>query len=283
MGSVGTAHGAVSIGVDIGQRVDPTALCVLERAGGREPGDRFQVRHVERLALGTKYPTVAARIAEVAGKLRKHDPALLLDATGVGMPVVDLVRSVLEAERIDCRVTACWFTHGDRLDWGGNEAKVGKAYLVSRLQALLQQRLLQWPRTAETEYLAQELLDYEIRVDENANDRYGAFKVGAHDDVVTAVGLAVIGADRGSGHVAYAAARTGDISLLEQLARRAEEARRAQEQAAERSAAADGGEVTSMDMQQEWERLERERQQAEHVQGLARMLSSLNGGRLPSF
>jgi len=35
------------------------------------------------------------------------------------------------------------------------------------------------------------LIDYEIRVDENANDRYGAFKVGKHDDLVTAIGLAV--------------------------------------------------------------------------------------------
>jgi hypothetical protein len=38
---------------------------------------------------------------------------------------------------------------------------------------------------------AQELQDYEIRVDENANDRYGAFRVGTHDDLVTALGLAV--------------------------------------------------------------------------------------------
>ncbi|MDQ3700038.1 MAG: hypothetical protein M3442_03845, partial [Chloroflexota bacterium] len=39
--------------------------------------------------------------------------------------------------------------------------------------------------------LGRELLDYEIRVDERANDTYGAFKVGAHDDLVTAVGLAI--------------------------------------------------------------------------------------------
>jgi hypothetical protein len=36
-----------------------------------------------------------------------------------------------------------------------------------------------------------ELLDYEIRISEDANERYGAFKVGAHDDLVTALGLAV--------------------------------------------------------------------------------------------
>jgi hypothetical protein len=36
-----------------------------------------------------------------------------------------------------------------------------------------------------------ELLDYEIRISEDANERYGAFKVGTHDDLVTALGLAV--------------------------------------------------------------------------------------------
>jgi hypothetical protein len=32
----------------------------------------------------------------------------------------------------------------------------------------------------------------EINSDDNANDRYGAFKVGTHDDMVTALGLAVV-------------------------------------------------------------------------------------------
>jgi hypothetical protein len=35
------------------------------------------------------------------------------------------------------------------------------------------------------------LEDYEIRVSEDANDKYGAFRTGAHDDLVTALGLAV--------------------------------------------------------------------------------------------
>lgn len=39
--------------------------------------------------------------------------------------------------------------------------------------------------------LAAELRAYELRVDDNANDRYGAFRVGTHDDLVTALGLAV--------------------------------------------------------------------------------------------
>jgi hypothetical protein len=48
------------------------------------------------------------------------------------------------------------------------------------------------PVTDESQALARELQDYEIRVDQDANDKYGAFKVGTHDDLVTALGLAVL-------------------------------------------------------------------------------------------
>ncbi|HVT59766.1 MAG TPA: hypothetical protein VHR45_15365 [Thermoanaerobaculia bacterium] len=84
-----------------------------------------------------------------------------------------------------------YFNHDDRrLEVSRNEIRLGKAWLVSRLLALLQTDRLHLPRTPEAEALVEELLDYEIGVDANANDRYGAFKVGTHDDLVTALGLA---------------------------------------------------------------------------------------------
>jgi hypothetical protein len=67
----------------------------------------------------------------------------------------------------------------------------GVRLLVSRLQALLQSERLHLPKTREAEQLAKKLLDYELKIDERANDTYGAFKVGTHDDLVTALGLAV--------------------------------------------------------------------------------------------
>lgn len=48
------------------------------------------------------------------------------------------------------------------------------------------------PNIYHAEEAIEELLEYEGRVDERANERYGAFRVGAHDDLVTALGLAVI-------------------------------------------------------------------------------------------
>jgi hypothetical protein len=56
---------------------------------------------------------------------------------------------------------------------------LGKAWLVSRLQVLLQTWRLRLPRPAEAEALAQELLDYAIRVDENANEKCGRSVYGA--------------------------------------------------------------------------------------------------------
>ena len=38
--------------------------------------------------------------------------------------------------------------------------------------------------------LVEELLNYEIRINDNANAQFGAFRVGAHDDLATALGLA---------------------------------------------------------------------------------------------
>jgi len=114
-----------------------------------------------------------------------------VDATGVGLPVVDLLRERLHGGR----VVAAYFTYGDRrtetVEDGQVRVSLGKAFLVSRLQALLQCGRLHLPRTGEAQALTEELLNYEIRVDENAHEKYGAFKVGTHDDLVTALGLAV--------------------------------------------------------------------------------------------
>lgn len=212
----------VIIGCDIGQKADPTAIVVIEvQKATRGPGGwilpkgervcdgrdiRFApgkseivyvARDLKRLPLGTPYPEVARKIAGLVLALQERKiwkPRLLVDATGVGLPVVDLLREALRGR--PCTLVPCTFTHGDKYTRNrtikGETASVGKAHLVSRLQALLQTGRLKLPVLPESEALARELMDYEIRVDTNANDQYGAFKVGTHDDLVTALGLAVL-------------------------------------------------------------------------------------------
>ncbi len=198
MGSV------VSIGVDIGQKVDPTAIAVVE-AVRRDEAWVFLTRHLERLELGTPFRDAAIRTSEIVagvrdrmiddgvarGRLERGGIALYVDATGVGAPIVEMLKERIGDSRA-CTIRAVYFTHGDRLTRREDGLSLGKAYLVSRMQALLQSGRIELPRTREAEELAEELLDYEIRVDEDANDKYGAFKVGTHDDLVTALGLAVV-------------------------------------------------------------------------------------------
>lgn len=185
----------VLIGIDIGQRRDPTALCVAEtvsRPGPSRQETHYVVRYLDRLPLGTPYPEVARRLQKVSAEVARRAgerPTVYVDATGVGIPVVDILR----AATIEAWIVPVFFTHGDRRKTEGGEVRLGKAFLVSRLQALLQTRRIHLPRTREADALAAELLDYEIRVSEDANDRYGAFRVGTHDDLVTALGLAVQG------------------------------------------------------------------------------------------
>lgn len=182
----------VAIGVDIGQKRDPTALCTATSETRLDDGRKtthFLVRHLERLPLGTRYPEVARRVARLYNAATEKTDSrvtVYVDATGVGQPIIDL----LAEESV--KATACYFTYGDRrTEKSHQEVTVGKAFLVSRLQSLLQTGRLHLPQSDEAQVLAQELQDYEIRVDENANDKYGAFKVGTHDDLVTALGLAV--------------------------------------------------------------------------------------------
>ena len=153
------------------------------------------VRHLERLPIGTPFPEIARRAAEVSAGIEHragYGPEIFVDATGLGQPMVDLLDEAMPRVRA---ISAVFFTHGDRRietrSGLTTEVQLGKAHLVCRLQTLLQCQRLHLPRTPEAETLAQELLEYEIRVESDANEHYGAFRVGTHDELVTALGLAV--------------------------------------------------------------------------------------------
>lgn len=191
----------IQIGADIGQRVDPTAIIVAERelrGWSINPrakdsiyespigGDiHYVIRFIQRLPLNTSYPAVVERLAEIYNGLgRARVSSVLIDATGVGTPVVDLVRD----KEITC--TAVYLTGGEKATRGGSELRLAKSLMISRLQVLLQQRFIHLPKTAEAEALTEELLNYEIKVTDSQNLQMGVFKTGKHDDLATALGLA---------------------------------------------------------------------------------------------
>jgi hypothetical protein len=203
------AASSLTVGVDIGQKNDPTAIAVVESEQGSSRD--YVLRYIQRLPLGTPYPEIArslARICRRAAERSGQRPEVFVDATGVGAPVVDQLRALaLDAHRL----WAVTFSHGTRCRRFPAERRVtmGKAYMVSRLQALLGSGRIHLPATSEARALAAELLGYEIRVDEKGTDRYGAFRSGTHDDLVTALGLAVLGEGRAPQPVVRASTGAG--------------------------------------------------------------------------
>lgn len=191
----------VRVGVDLGQRQDFSAIVVTEeelRAGL----PHYLARSIERLPLGTSYPDVVARIEQIMEKLERRSwpgrgPALfsvelILDATGVGLAVSDMVRE----RGLSPRTVV--FTGSDRVsEQPHGVVSVGKGWMVSRLQVLLQSGRLHLPRTPEAAILVKELMDYEISVNARANLSFNA-KSGAHDDLVVACGLSC-GIERSAG------------------------------------------------------------------------------------
>ncbi len=184
----------VLIGVAVGHRRHASAIAVVEEEVRRGPDrtstEHYLVRFLERLPPGTTYPALASRLAEILDLLAERGSKWLevfVDATGAGEPLVELIEDAVDR----CRVVAVYFSHGDQRSEEGRTIRLGKAYLVSRLKILLETDQLHLTRTPEAASLAEDLLAYEVEVTEDANERYGAFRVGRHDDLITALGLAV--------------------------------------------------------------------------------------------
>ena len=166
------------VGADIGQAADPTALAVLEAA----PGDD-QVRHLERLPLGTPYPVVTRRIGQLTVAL--SDAALVVDATGVGRPVADQLRTA-GLDPIAVTITA-----GKEVAFEDGTWRVPKRELVQALVVAFEgDRLKVAAGLRYAKALTGELEAFRRKVTGAGRAAYGAAG-GAHDDLVIAVALAV--------------------------------------------------------------------------------------------
>jgi hypothetical protein len=110
---------------------------------------------------------------------------LVVDATGVGLAVVDLFRE----RRL--RPVAVTIVAGDRqTEREDGVISVGKGYLIGKLQVLLQAGRLHLPSTPEAAVLVSELQDYQLDYTPAGNVTFNA-RSGQHDDLVLALALAV--------------------------------------------------------------------------------------------
>ncbi len=139
------------VGVDLGQRQDHTAIAVEHRVSSL-------VRHVERVASGTPYPLVVAHLREMVNRQElRRQCALVVDATGLGGPVVEMLR----VADLGCEITAVTITGGDReRRSGGQSVSVPKKDLIAVVQVALDNGDLRIARRLkELGALVRELVD----------------------------------------------------------------------------------------------------------------------------
>ncbi len=189
------------IGLDLGQSADFSALAILEKQGDGQ-AVVFHCRHLQRWPLRTSYPSIVADTARIVSSKELRDvrkPVLAVDATGVGAPVVDLFKR----ERMNVQLEPIQITGGDSVTREHGLTRVPKRDLVSAAQVALQTgRLKIAADLPEAATLTRELESFQVKINlDTAHDSYGAWREGAHDDLVLAVCLALWIANNGRSRV----------------------------------------------------------------------------------
>lgn len=164
------------IGVDLGKERDYTAIVVIEQARHtlqeRDPvtfahltRTELSLRNAQRIPLGTPYPDVVLHISNMLHNGRLDGSlTLLIDATGLGIPVVDQLRR----SKLNCKLEPIVFTKQTKRD------------LIANLQILLERNQLR---------MAHNLKLLDAVLDELSNFREDGSHT-THDDLACALALA---------------------------------------------------------------------------------------------
>lgn len=215
-----------AIGVDLGQSHDYTAISIVETQlylpqrvldqypwAGCEPGwnspvaippearrmalshphpwpakPDLHLRHLERMR-GVPYPEVVRHVDELIqrGGFLETGYALVIDRTGVGMPVYDMFKAA------GLRPIGVSIHGGDAVSRVRGGYRTPKRDLVGALQSVLQTGRLQIADGLDLgPELRREAMNFKIKIDpKTAHDSYSHWREGEHDDLVLSVAMAV--------------------------------------------------------------------------------------------
>jgi hypothetical protein len=207
------------MGVDVGQANDYTAIVVAERRigtrilepprsatgyGDQEPREAeensFDVVHLERLrdlSYSQQIDLIAERFRELLGYATARDGdrvifenhvTLLVDATGVGKPILDALR------KAELRPVGVMITAGETVNHGDGVYRVPKRILVSHLQVVLQSGRLKIARDLPlSAVLVKEFKGFRVQITLSGHAKFGndvgAWREADHDDLVLATSL----------------------------------------------------------------------------------------------
>lgn len=182
-----------TLGLDLGQAQDFSALVIVEHdvAEDVQPEGQitqYDVPHIQRWPLGTPYPKIVADVATMMQSPQLAECALVVDATGVGRPVVELFVAA------NCNPKGVMITGGSHATQDPDTGywHVPKKELVSTVQVALQSSTLHIARALpDAAVLTEELLSFQVKITTSANEQYGEWRQGKHDDLVLALALAL--------------------------------------------------------------------------------------------
>lgn len=174
------------IGLDLGQAADYTALALLERQEVRPNPPTYDLRELKQYPLKTAYTEIVASVARLMRRPELgREPYLVVDATGVGRPVIDLLRAA-GLDPVPVVITA-----GIEESNEGLYYHTPKADLVTGTEVLLQAKRLRVAGSLPlASVLITELTAFKRKATLAGNEVFGAWREGEHDDLVLAVALA---------------------------------------------------------------------------------------------
>ena len=213
VGDLGFYNKSIYVGVDLGKKADYSALIFAEPfyprvqalqslVGGRRLV--YHVSRVKRIERETPYPVIARLLKKAHKQLLKNKDFdyvyYCIDEGGVGAGVTDQVVELIP----DADVYRCTLTGGVNANWKtARDVSIPKPQMASTLIALFESNRIfigKDDNAAQVKSLRDELLNYELKVSQAGHDQYGAMKTGEHDDIVTAIGLALwVAEDSGGG------------------------------------------------------------------------------------
>jgi hypothetical protein len=208
------------VGVDLGKLTDPTALTVMcrslainavsglpEKSSRGDYLNRWECRALKRYKLGTPYLSIVADVLRICDRpeLRPR-PRLVLDATGVGVAVVEMfTRALVDYPDVECHSIS--ITAGEGFSAVANltranmvargQWRVSKIQLIAAIREVLESRRFKVSKDPVTrkpiefaEVLVRELTNFREKITESANMTYEA-RQGQHDDLVLATCLPI--------------------------------------------------------------------------------------------
>jgi hypothetical protein len=193
------------VGLDLGQAQDYTALAVIQKVPTYDPqtgkhSSELHLKHLERYPLKTPYTDIADQVKSLLtgppfitpvlsyGRVAKPTTELIVDKTGVGVAVTDLLKE-RRLHYIAVTITGL----GQKVNrTGTREYSVPKQDLVSALEVPFHKGTLKvakglegWPK------LREELLNFRRKQNtRTAHISYEHWRESDHDDLVLAAALA---------------------------------------------------------------------------------------------